>query len=284
MTPRERAVLLLTSCLGDPERKILTPVQFRILQQRGGDLQALTEQSLRLLGLERPLIQRILALSAEQERLDGYLRLAGKQGCTPLTVASAAYPKRAAERLGLDAPGTLWTKGDRRILDRPAVALVGSRELQQQNRAFAREVGRTAAELGCVLVSGNARGADREAQQAALQAGGQVISVVADALAEQPADPNILYLSEDGFDLAFSAIRALSRNRVIHALGCCTFVAQSHYGQGGTWDGTLKNLKNLWSPVYCFDDGSVACCEFQFRGAVPISIQEIRRTIHEQSR
>ena len=56
--------------------------------------------------------------------------------------------------------------------------------------------------------------------------------------------------------MTFSAIRALSRNRLIHAMGSLTFVAQSGCGKGGTWSGSVQNLRNRWTPVCCFDDGS----------------------------
>ena len=87
------------------------------------------------------------------------------------------------------------------------VALVGSRELREENWKFAAEVGRQAALQGYVLVSGNARGADRTAQEACLAAGGKVICVVADDLWKQPLRENILYLSEDDFEEGFSAQR-----------------------------------------------------------------------------
>ena len=80
--------------------------------------------------------------------------------------------------------------------------------------------------------------------------------MVADELEKCVSDKNILYLSEEGYDLPFTAQRALSRNRVIHSLPKLTLVAQCRKGKGGTWDGTVKNLKNLWSPVFCLDDGS----------------------------
>jgi predicted Rossmann fold nucleotide-binding protein DprA/Smf involved in DNA uptake len=135
---------------------------------------------------------------------------------------------------------------------------VGSRELVAENRDFAWEVGRQAARQGFTLVSGNARGADQTAQDACLEAGGRVISVVADELVRHSKREGILYLSESAFEEGFSAQRALSRNRCIHALGEKTFVAQSSYQHGGTWDGTVKNLRFGWSPVFCFDDGSPA--------------------------
>ena len=74
--------------------------------------------------------------------------------------------------LGDDAPGCLWAKGNLELLSRPMISLVGSRDIMPRNLEFARELGRQAALQGFVLVSGNARGADRAAQSACLEAGG----------------------------------------------------------------------------------------------------------------
>ena len=136
--------------------------------------------------------------------------------------------------------------------------------------ACGRKVGQAAADQGYVLVSGNAAGADRTAQDACLRAGGAVISIVADRLDDKTPIPGMLYLSEDGYDQPFSAQRALSRNRLIHSLGAYTLVAQSDLGKGGTWDGTVKNLRHSWSPVFCFQDGSKAAEELEQLGAVLI--------------
>ena len=126
-----------------------------------------------------------------------------------------------------------------------------------------------------MLVSGNARCADRTAQESCLAAGGRVISVVADELWKQPVRENMLYLSEADYEEGFSAQRALSRNRVIHALGIVTFVAQATLEAGGTWDGTVKNLQNRWSDVYGFDDGSDAVMELSQMGLVRIGMGEL---------
>ena len=77
----------------------------------------------------------------------------------------------------------------------------------------------------------------------------------------------MLYLSLEDFDGAFSSQRALSRNRVIHTLGCMTLVAQCSLGTGGTWSGTARNLREGWSLVVCFKDGSDASLALQQRGA-----------------
>ena len=109
-----------------------------------------------------------------------------------------------------------------------------------------------------------------------MQEGGSVISIVADALTEHRPEPGVLYLSEDDFDAPFSAQRALSRNRCIHGLGQLAFVAQADLGRGGTWDGTVKNLRHGWSNVIVFADGSEAARELERLGAFLISKEEIR--------
>jgi predicted Rossmann fold nucleotide-binding protein DprA/Smf involved in DNA uptake len=281
LTGAEAGFLLLTSQLGNPERRVLTASQLRILSGRVRNAEKqnedrdLTVRDLMALGYGREMAERMIGLLNEEELLRYYLRKGEKQHCYPLTRVTQGYPSRLRQKLGEETPGCLWCKGDIGLLSQPMVALVGSRDLKERNRHFARAVGRQAARQGFVLVSGNARGADQTAQNACLQAGGKVICVVADSLEEKTPRENVLYLSEDGFDCPFSAQRAISRNRVIHTLTERTFVAQSALEMGGTWDGTMKNLRHGWSKVYCFADGSVATEELTQMGAETITENEL---------
>ena len=281
MNAREMGFLLLTCQLGDPGRKPLTVAQFRDLSINASHMEVdipdreLMEKDLLKLGYNREMAARILSLLEDGELLKHYLKQGAKGGCFPLARISSDYPQTLHSRLGLEAPN-LWFRGDVTLLDTPAVSLVGSRDLLDENREFAREVGRQAALQGYTLISGNARGADREAQDSCLQQGGKVISVVADKLLSQPLEKNILYLSEDGYDLGFSAMRAISRNRVIHALPTFgVFVAQCGLKTGGTWSGTEKNLHKGWSPVFCFKDGSTAQMELCDRGATAVHTRDL---------
>lgn len=282
MTAREQGFLLLCSRLGDPSRPVLTTAQFRGLNLRWENMDApeedreLSERDIVALGYGREQAGQILNLLKAGEQLDAYLRQGRKMGCVPLTRVSPGYPPLLRQRLGLDSPGCLWAKGDVSILDTPAISLVGSRELGEKNRQFAAEVGYEAAMQGLTLVSGNARGADRTAQEACLAAGGRVISIVADELSKQPVKRNLLYLSEEDFSEPFSAQRALSRNRCIHALGRMVFVAQASLGKGGTWDGTVKNLRFGWSPVACFQDGSESAQQLSRMGAYLVGVEDLR--------
>ena len=227
------------------------------------------------LGYDREAASAILELLSQQEQLDWYRKEGAKAGCHAISRISERYPAALRNKLGLDCPGCLWLKGNAELLEKPAISLVGSRNLCAENTAFAREVGRQAARQGYVLISGNAKGADQTAQNACLEAGGEVISVVADSLMERPSHKHILYISEDGFDLPFSGLRALSRNRLIHTMGKFTMVAQCNFEKGGTWDGTKNNLKKGYSPVYCFLDGSRGIDALLDRGAMAVSMTQL---------
>lgn len=282
MNPRERGFLLLTSHLGDPDRRPLSPAQLRMLASRvqmGESISTdreMTAADLIALGYGRDMAAQILRLLEQEDLLDHYLRRAQKQDCVPVTRVSDHYPLLLRQRLGQDSPGCLWAKGDLSLLHTPAVSLVGSRDLGEENRRFSQAVGRYAARQGLTLVSGNARGADKAAQNACLAAGGNVISIVADSLSSHEQRERVLYLSEEDYDADFSAQRAISRNRCIHTLGRMVFVAQANLEKGGTWNGTVKNLRSGWSSVVCFRDGSEASRRLQDLGAWLIGIEDLK--------
>lgn len=286
MTGGDRAYLLLTCKLGVPRRNVLTPGQFQSLMAGakayapGGYARELTLADLEAMGCDSAQSEQILALLEDTALLESYCSRAARHGCVPLTGRSASYPQTVRQRLGAEAPANLWAKGDLSILEGKKIALVGSRALKEENRRFAEEAGRQAALQGYTLVSGNARGADTAAQEACLAAGGKVISVVADSLARKAERKNLLYLSENGFDQSFSALRALSRNRVIHAMGDVTLVAQCSLEQGGTWSGTTKNLRSGWSRVCLFDDGSEASNALAALGAEKITCADLAGLDH----
>ena len=282
MTEAERGFLLLCADLGDG-RKPMTPSQFRTLRarvlartQEPDDLsRALTSTDLCRLGYEEAFAARVIELLGRERELDRYLGVAEELDICPLTRISEAYPARL-RCLGEDAPAVLFCRGDRSILNRPALALVGSRELTPEGERFARRIGELAATEGFVLVSGNARGADRTAQDACLHAGGAVLAIVPDGLQyHAPENERIAFLCEWGWHLPMAGYRALERNRLIHAMGEKTFVAQSHLS-GGTWSGSEENLRRGWSPLFVHDDGSDGCAALISMGANAVKPEELR--------
>lgn len=276
MRGAEESLLLLCCKLGQPVRP-LTNTEYQQLAacvsakaptRANGDPGRISPQHLAALGCSEEMTQRVLSLLERPGVLEGYLA-AEKDVCAVTRLDEARFPQRL-RRLGSDCPAVLFCKGDPSLLRTRCIAAVGSRLLYERGRRFAQEVGRIAAREGFTLVSGNATGADTAAQEACLRAGGRVVSFVPDELTRYAARENVLYCSAGGYDLPFSAGRALSRNRLIHALGEKVFVAQCPGASGGTWAGTSENLRRGLSDVYVLNDGSegaAALCEL---GAIPV--------------
>ena len=79
-------------------------------------------------------------------------------------------------------PPYLIVAGRLELLQRPAVAIVGSRDHSRYGGEVCRRVALTAAAGGVVVVSGLARGLDAVAHQAALDAGGGTIGVLGNGI------------------------------------------------------------------------------------------------------
>ena len=278
MTAAEEGVLLLCCKLGDPQSRPLTMAQFRELGARvraddgcADAFRQVTRQDLIHLGYSGDDAARIVLLLDRQLQLERYLAKAERCGICPVTRVSGVYPQKVSRHKGLSCPPTLFALGDLSLLKHSCVAVVGSRNLSSANEAFAREAGRCAAKEGLVLVSGGAVGADLAAQEACLAAGGSCIVVLPGELSGQKPRKNVLYLTEDGYDLPFSPARALHRNHLIHMLGEKTLVAQCTFGKGGTWKGCEENLRHGWSELYVFNDGSEGSRALMEQGANGIS-------------
>ena len=145
------------------------------------------------------------------------------------------------------------------------------RELTAEGRAFAVSAGRLIAEAGLTLCSGGAIGADLAAQETCLTHGGSAVIFPAGPLTDCPAQARTLYLAEQAFDAPFSAARALTRNRYLHAMGEKTLVAQCTRCTGGTWEGAIENLRRGYSPVFVHADGTEGAQALLARGASPVT-------------
>lgn len=233
-------------------------------------LRDVTVKDVRRLGYSEYEAGHIVSLLGRERQLDGYLLAAEKAGVTVITRLDNRFPRKLREQLGARCPAALFCRGDLRLLQRPCISVVGSRHLAQPGAQFAAQAGRLAAREGFTLCSGDAMGADRTAQEACLRGGGSVLIFPATELVYCPARENVLYAAEGGFELGFSAQRALGRNRFIHAMGEKTLVAQTGFGKGGTWNGSLDNLQHEYSPLFVFDDGSEGARALCARGATPV--------------
>lgn len=101
-----------------------------------------------------------------------------KLGGRFVAVEEADYPSALR---AIDAPPPLIAiRGDARVLARPMVAIVGSRNASAAGISFADKLVRGLAEAGFVIASGLARGIDQSAHRASLQSG--TVAVLAGGL------------------------------------------------------------------------------------------------------
>jgi DNA processing protein len=97
-------------------------------------------------------------------------------GASVLAYRAPGYPPSLRQLHA--APTLLWVRGDTGLLERPAVAIVGTRRNTEYGAETARMLASDLARAGIVIVSGLAHGIDRYAHEGALDVGGSTIAVV----------------------------------------------------------------------------------------------------------
>lgn len=98
-------------------------------------------------------------------------------------LAAGAYVLRASEVNALYAEAefavpALFARGDRSILDRPTVAIVGTRTCSPYGQACAQKFAESLARAGVTIVSGGAFGIDAAAHVGAVKGGGASVAVM----------------------------------------------------------------------------------------------------------
>ncbi|MEJ5366074.1 MAG: DNA-processing protein DprA [Desulfosoma sp.] len=181
-----------------------------------------------------------------------------RAGLWILTRSDPDYPACLKKLLKQDCPPLFFGCGNKELLNRRSMAVVGSRDADEAALGFAAKVGSTAAERGFVIVSGGARGVDEAAMLGALDRGGRALGVLANGLLK--AVSSVKYRSHlmDGTltlitpyhpEVGFSVGQAMQRNRYIYCLSEVAVVVQSG-DEGGTWNGALENLRHGWVPLW----------------------------------
>ena len=97
-----------------------------------------------------------------------------------MVLGDADYPDALLQTA--DPPVLLYLQGDRNVLARRSLAVVGSRNPTPQGRDNAKAFSKALAEAGLTIVSGLALGVDGAAHQGALAGGGATIAVVGTGL------------------------------------------------------------------------------------------------------
>jgi len=211
-------------------------------------------------------IHRLIELMARSESLDIELRRLTSFGIHVTTRADPDYPERYRQRLKESAPVVLFYAGEPALIGQPGIAVVGSRNLDQAGQECATFIGNACGLSGLVLYSGGARGVDTLSMNAALDARGSAVAILAGSLEKAIRPPEIQDALKRG-DLClvtayspnagFSVGAAMGRNRLIYCLADYAIVVASDAEKGGTWAGATEVLKNDWVPVFVLDHAAM---------------------------
>lgn len=292
LSPNTQAILLLTAPLivgkGSLSSDLLTASEYKRLARF---LREKKRQPADLLTTEGASLLRECHLLIDSNRLK---RLLGRgfllsqamerwqtRAIWVVSRADDCYPKRLKTNLKEDAPPVLYGCGDMSILDSGGLAVVGSRNVDDELIAYTENVGRLAAQSGCTMVSGGARGIDQAAMRGALQANGKVIGVLADSLEKAAMnrdnrnhllDGRLVLVSTYDPSAGFNVGHAMQRNKLIYAFADAALVVNADFEKGGTWTGAVEQLEKLhFVSVYVRSNGKLgkALEALKRKGALP---------------
>ncbi|MEI6484769.1 MAG: DNA-processing protein DprA [Sphingomonadales bacterium] len=172
------------------------------------------------------------------EVAEAELAAAQAMGAALLFLGTPDYPALLARTE--TAPPVLYARGQRDLLERPAVAIVGARNASAAGTRFARQLASDLAGADQVVVSGLARGIDAAAHVAALDGG--TIAVVAGGadvayppdhaeLTQRIADAGLI-IAEQPAGTQPQARHFPRRNRIIAGLSAGTIVVEGALKSG----------------------------------------------------
>src|SRR6266511_2732295 len=152
----------------------------------------------------------------------------------------------------------LYVVGDPALLRADLLGIVGSRDVVEAAAQVARAAAAAAAAQRYGVVSGAAKGVDRLALSASLDAGGSAVGVLADSLTRMTRDPEVRQAANDEHlclctpykpTAGFSVANAMGRNKLIYALSKATLVVAADATKGGTWAGATEAIRQSTAPV-----------------------------------
>lgn len=176
-----------------------------------------------------------------------------EQGYSILPITSKEYSPTLKKNLGRSfAPPVIYTKGNLQILKEKSVAIVGSRKANDNSLNFTDNIAQKASKEYKVVVSGFAKGVDKQALDSALKYKGQSIIVLPQGIStfksgfkkyyKQIIDGDVLVLSTFYPIAPWSVQLAMARNPIIYGLASEIYVAESS-DKGGTWSGVMDGLR-----------------------------------------
>lgn len=175
------------------------------------------------------------------------------QGYEFIPITSPEYSKTLKQNLKTShSPSLLYVKGNKQILHEKSIAVVGSRAAERKSLEFTNNIAKLASKDFKVVVSGFAKGVDKQALDSSIKYKGQSIIVLPQGITtfnsgfktyyKQIVDGDVLVLSTFHPKAVWSVGLAMSRNPIIYGLADEIFVAESSE-KGGTWSGVIDGLR-----------------------------------------
>lgn len=175
------------------------------------------------------------------------------QGYEIIPITSPEYSKTLKANLKVaHSPAVLYVKGNKKILNEKSIAIVGSRAASEVALQFTDNVAKNASKDYKVVVSGFAKGVDKQALDSTINYKGQSIIVLPQGIMtfdsgfkkyyKQIIDGDVLVLSIFPPKAGWSAGLAMARNPIIYGLAKEVYVAESSE-KGGTWSGVIDGLR-----------------------------------------
>ncbi|HUX08351.1 MAG TPA: DNA-processing protein DprA [Acidobacteriota bacterium] len=172
---------------------------------------------------------------AGREAAEREAEILEREGIGLVSFESEDYPHLLKEIS--DPPPVLYCRGRLDLAEKPAVAMVGSRQSTAYGEQVAQRLAGDLAARGVAVVSGMARGIDQKAHIGALEAGGRTIAVIgsglgniypprSEKLVEAIAESGAV-ISEFPFDTPPSKGTFPQRNRIISGLCHATVVVEA---------------------------------------------------------
>lgn len=267
MNDAAKAVLALTNQLVDVGVRPLKAAELWPLLEAVGDPSSLLGRSAADLRGEVPDgldAERVAALLGSGLALAAQIGALDDRGIWTLTPFDPDYPTGLHDRLGHRTPPVLYGAGEPALLSSDTLGIVGSREPGDASAAVARAVAAVAAEHDVVVVSGGSPGIDQAASDAALEAGGATVGVLADSLeraighaATRRAliDRRACLCTPYRPDLAYDVARARGRNRIVYGLSTVTLVVAVTIDADTTWAGATEAIDQRFGPVAVWRGG-----------------------------
>ena len=152
----------------------------RLLSQFGPPDKIFSASLAQLHEVVEPLIARAIHASLDNDKLVPALEWLAQPDNHLITLADAEYPQALLE--ASNPPAVLYVKGRLDMLNRPALAIVGSRHATPQGERDAEAFAHALSDAGLTIVSGMALGIDAAAHRGALKGAASSIAVVGTGL------------------------------------------------------------------------------------------------------